>query len=125
MYIEVRVQELDGRIYHVCVQVLEAFFLVCAVDRKNSCVMSRVSPSWVWNWLLNCNAMTEVVLLQTVHKVLRREHVYFFVIRGGPPQSRILRCLYLPIARVTSVGAPDWCSIACDIFPQCVCRCCC
>ena len=23
-------------------------------------------------------------------------------------------------SQVTCVGAPDWCSIACDIIPQCV-----
>ena len=39
---------------------------------------------------------------------------------GRRPQSRILRCLYLLKARVTCVGAPDWCCIACDRFPQCV-----
>ena len=39
---------------------------------------------------------------------------------GRRPQSRILRCLYLLKARVTCVGAPDWCCKACDRFPQCV-----
>ena len=28
------------------------------------------------SWLLSCDAMTDVVLLLTVHKVLRREHVW-------------------------------------------------
>ena len=37
---------------------------------------------------------------------------------GRRPQSRILRCLYLLKARVTCVGAPDWCCIVCDRFPQ-------
>ena len=29
-----------------------------------------------WSWLLNCDAMTDVVLLQTVYKVLRRKHIW-------------------------------------------------
>ena len=39
---------------------------------------------------------------------------------GRRPQSRILRCLHLLIARVNCIGAPDWCCIACDRFSQCV-----
>ena len=39
---------------------------------------------------------------------------------GRRPQSRILWCLYLLKARVTCVGAPDWCCIVCDRFPQCI-----
>ena len=38
---------------------------------------------------------------------------------GGRPQSHILHSLYLLKARVTCVGAPYWCSMACDRFPQC------
>ena len=47
------------------------------------------------SWFLSCNAMTDVVLLQLVCKVLIRN-----------------RCLYLLKARVTCVGAPDWYCIA-------------
>ena len=85
------------------------------------------------SWLLSGDAMTDVALLQTVHKVMRREHVS--VVHGGllvsmvntghlvspgrRPQSRIMRCLYLFRTRVICVCAPDWCIVACDIFPQC------
>ena len=66
-----------------------------------------------WSWLLNCDAMTDVVLLQTVYTVLRRKHICVvldyqregllvdmvntghLVGPGLRPQSRILRCLYL------------------------------
>ena len=45
---------------------------LCRVYEKElSDVLSEESPSWV----LSCDAMTNVVLLQTVHKVLRRKHV--------------------------------------------------
>ena len=40
------------------------------------------------------------------------------VIPGVRPQIRIMRGLYLLKARVTCVGAPDWCSIVCDKIPQ-------
>ena len=77
---------------------------------------SLLHGSW---YFLSCDAMTDVVLLQTVHKVLRRKHIWVvldFQREGhlvemvntghlvGPvrrPQIRILRCLYLLKARVT------------------------
>ena len=64
-----------------------------------------------WSWLLNCDAMTDVVLLQTVYKVLRRKYIGvvldsqcegllvemvntgLLVGSGRRPQSRILRAL--------------------------------
>ena len=60
-----------------CVQVLEAFLPACAKSTNNSCVMSRVESllHWSRSWLLSCDAMTDVVTLQTVPKVLHREHV--------------------------------------------------
>ena len=109
----------------MCVQILVAFHPVWAKSRKNSWVMSGVeSPAWV----LNCGAMTDVVLFQTVYKVLHRNHIW--VVLGsqregllvkmvntghlvGPgrcPQSHILYCLYLLKAQVTCIGAPDWSS---------------
>ena len=126
--------ELSSRIYRVCVQIPEAFLPDCAASRKNSCVMSRVESllHGSRSWLLSCDAMTDVVLLQTVHKVLRREHICVvfefqcegllvemvntghLVSSGHRPQSRILCCLYILKARVTCVSAPDWCCIACD-----------
>ena len=77
----------------------------------------------------SCDDMTDVVLLQTVHNVRRREHILVLDFQregllvemvntghlvgpGRRPQSRIMRCLYLLKARVTCVGAPDWCCIA-------------
>ena len=81
--------------------------------------------------------LIDVVLLQRVHKVLCREHGWVvpdfqcegflvkivntghLVSHGGRPQSHILRCLYLLKARVTCVGALDWCSIACYVVVVC------
>ena len=69
------------------------------------------SPSWVL--VLNCDAMTDVVLLQTVYKVMRRKHILVVLdsqregllvemVNTGHlvghcrrSQSRILRCLHL------------------------------
>ena len=68
-----------------------------------------------WSWLLRCDAMTDVVLLQTVHKVLHRKHIRVvldsqregllvemvntghLVGPGRLPQSPILRCLYVVV----------------------------
>ena len=53
------------------------FLPACAESRKNSSVMSRVESllHGSRSWLLRCNAMTDVVPIQTVHKVLRRENI--------------------------------------------------
>ena len=124
----------------MCVQILEAFLPTCAESRKNSRVMSRVESllHGSRSWLLSSDAITDVVLLQTVHRVLHKEHIRVvldfyregllvemvntghLVSSGRHPQSCIWRCPYLLKARVTHVGAPDWYSIACDKFPQCV-----
>ena len=37
--------------------------------------MSGVESLLHGPWLLNCDAMTDVVLLKTVYKVLRRKHI--------------------------------------------------
>ena len=81
--------------------------------------------------------MTDVVHIQSVHKVLRREHVRVvadFQREGllvkmvntghvvspvGRPQSRILRSLsiFLKLESL-ALGAPDWCRIAAIDFPN-------
>ena len=43
------------------------------LSRVMSGVESLLHESW--SWLLNCDAMTDVVLLQTVYKALRRKHI--------------------------------------------------
>ena len=49
--------------------------------------MSGVESLLHGSWLLNCDAMTDVVLLQTVYKVLRRKHILVVLNsqRGGTP----------------------------------------
>ena len=61
----------------MCVQGLEDFIPACAESRKNSLMMAIVESllNGVGSWLLRCDAMRDVVLLQTVIKVLHIEHV--------------------------------------------------
>ena len=71
--------------------------------------MSGMESLLHWSSILNCDAMTDVEMVNTGHLVGPGRH----------PQCHILRCLYLLKARVTYVGAPAWCCIARDKFPQC------
>ena len=134
--------ELNCWIYRMCVPILVTFHPAWAKSRKNSWVVSGVESllHGSWSWLSNCDAMTNVVLLQTDYKVLHIKHTWVVgdsqrvgllveIVNTGHlvgsdrrPQSRILRCLYLLKARVTCVGALDWCCITCDRFPQMRCR---
>ena len=53
----------------------------------------------------------------------QRERLLVKMVNTSPgcrSQSHMLCCLYLLKARFTCIGTPNWCSIACDIFPQCV-----
>ena len=80
--------ELNSWIYRMCVQILVAFHPVWAKSSKNCWVMSGVESllHGSWSWLLNCDVMTDVVLIQTVYKVLRRNHIW--VVIDSQPSSK-------------------------------------
>ena len=66
------------------------------------------------SWLLSFDAMTDMVLLKTVHKVLHREHICLvldfqregLLVEMVNTGHLVSPGLYLLKARVTCVGAP-------------------
>ena len=58
---------------------------------------------------------SSVIYCVSLRRERRRNSQYW---PSCEPQNHIQRYLYLLKAEVTCVGAPDWCSIACDKFPD-------